>query len=119
MKPYTSRKKKRSLNRLGGRSRSGVKLRVESPDDPERQPNHVVSIDHTHDGTIMHVFKHKEGGYYGDNNKFDFHRDNAKDLHKTLKDSGTFASGVGIPFTKELYNLVLPITSSDLTVRIS
>ena len=88
MKPYTSRKKKRSLNRLGGKSRSGVKLRVESPDDPERQPNHVVSIDHTHDGTIMHVFKHKEGGYYGDNNKFDFHRDNAKDLHKTLKDWG-------------------------------
>ena len=57
-------------------------------ESPEKQPNHVVSIDHTHDGTTMHVFKHKKGGYYGDNNKFDFHRDNAKDLHKTLKDWG-------------------------------
>lgn len=60
----------------------------ESPDDPYRQSNHVVSIDHTHDGTTMHIFKDKKGGYYGDNNKFDFHRDNAKDMVRTLKDWG-------------------------------
>jgi hypothetical protein len=33
----------------------------ESPDDPERRPNHVVSISHKNDGTTMHTDKSMSG----------------------------------------------------------